>query len=127
MGGKTLFFANLFTEAAFIHCIQEPLSECSSRSGGGKWWESRAQHPGHASAGFVCAIHSPSSPASALLLLHLPSSPSETSQSAVSEWCRGMGCAELNRAFSWGLGETNAETQLDLACSEGGPFYTLSI
>lgn len=31
-----------------------------------------------------------------------------------------MGCAELARAFFWGLGETNAEIQLDLACSEGG-------
>lgn len=60
----------LIPSLRLVQSIQEPLSECSARSGGGKcWWESRAQHPEHASARFVCAVHSPSSPALPSFLL----------------------------------------------------------
>lgn len=68
--------SSLIHPLRLVQCIQEPLFECSSRSGGGKcWWESRTQYPARASAHFVRAVHSPSSPVSPLLLALCPIQP----------------------------------------------------
>lgn len=121
MGGKTLFFVNWFT-ASKSPCLRALLGLGVGNGG-------RAGHNTQDMFQLVLFVLFTAHPAQPLpsFLLHLPSSPSETSQSAVSEWCRDMGCAELDRAFSWGLGETSAETQLDLACSEGGGHFILCL
>lgn len=125
-------FSLIIHSLRLVQCIQESLCEFSSRSGGGKcWWESRTQHPGHSSAHFICAVHSPSSPASPLLLALSPTQPIRN----ISECChwmmQGDGMCWAGQSFLLGLRRNqcrnSAGSGMQWRWAGEQPCYTLSI
>lgn len=114
-----------------VQWTQEPLSEFSSGLGVGNVVGEQAQHPGHASAGFVCSGHSPSGPASPLLFALSPIQPIRN----ISECCHWMmqrgGMCWAGQSFLLGLRRNqcrnSAGSGMQWRWAGEQPFYTLSI